>query len=72
MTPSLKYQWFIIPWLSPTLQGARAPRPETYENPINFIRPRFVQAIGVMAFAYVCHHNSFLIYASIKSTSVKR
>lgn len=25
-----------------------------------------------MAFAYVCHHNSFLIYHSLKNTSERR
>ncbi|EDQ88030.1 uncharacterized protein MONBRDRAFT_37692 [Monosiga brevicollis MX1] len=29
------------------------------------------KAIGVMAFAYVMHHNAFLIYASLKDTSMK-
>lgn len=46
--------------------------PEDRGDPLIFFRPRFVQAIGVMAFAYVCHHNSFLIYESLTDASEKR
>ena len=46
--------------------------PENRGDPVAFFHPRFVQAIGVMAFAYVCHHNSFLIYSSLQNTSERR
>nr|XP_006822117.1 PREDICTED: putative sodium-coupled neutral amino acid transporter 11-like [Saccoglossus kowalevskii] len=37
-----------------------------------FANIHFTQAIGVMAFAFVCHHNSFLIYDSLEEPTVKR
>lgn len=52
-------------------QQIEAP-PGRGENPYNFIAPNVAQALGIMAFAYVCHHNSFLIYESLENTSVKR
>jgi len=30
------------------------------------------QAIGVISFAFVCHHNSFLIYGSLKTPTIDR
>ena len=36
------------------------------------IEPNIVQAIGVMAFAYVCHHNIFLVYESLKNSTEAR
>ena len=41
-------------------------------NAANFAGTRFIQSIGVMAFAYVCHHNTFLIYASLKEATVEK
>jgi sodium-coupled neutral amino acid transporter 11 len=31
-----------------------------------------MQAIGVMAFAYVMHHNCFLVYTSIKDANLAK
>jgi sodium-coupled neutral amino acid transporter 11 len=36
------------------------------------VEPNLVQAIGVMAFAYVCHHNVFLVYESLQDANEKR
>lgn len=36
------------------------------------LSPNFIQALGVMAFAYVCHHNSFLVYESLADASPAR
>ncbi|XP_043930760.1 putative sodium-coupled neutral amino acid transporter 11 isoform X2 [Protopterus annectens] len=35
-----------------------------------FAQPNAIQAIGVVAFAFVCHHNSFLIYGSLRDPSL--
>ncbi|NXC44883.1 AVT2 protein, partial [Penelope pileata] len=35
-----------------------------------FAKPNAVQAIGVMSFAFICHHNSFLIYGSLKEPTL--
>ncbi|KAM0788841.1 hypothetical protein ACM66B_002926 [Microbotryomycetes sp. NB124-2] len=37
-----------------------------------FIRPGFFEAIGVMSFAFVCHHNSLLIYGSLRVPTIDR
>ncbi|XP_074653106.1 putative sodium-coupled neutral amino acid transporter 11 [Tubulanus polymorphus] len=36
-----------------------------------FAKPKFLQGVSIMAFAYLCHHNAFLIWDSlrIKTTS---
>merc|ERR550539_1524241 len=39
---------------------------------ISFIRIGFFQAIGTMSFAFVCHHNSFIVYNSLKNNSAAR
>lgn len=36
------------------------------------IRPGIFQAIGVISFAFVCHHNSLLIYGSLKTPTLDR
>nr|XP_034986815.1 putative sodium-coupled neutral amino acid transporter 11 isoform X2 [Zootoca vivipara] len=40
------------------------------ENPWVFAKPNAAQAIGVMSFAFICHHNSFLIYGSLKEPTL--
>uniref|UniRef100_A0AAY5KVX3 Putative sodium-coupled neutral amino acid transporter 11 n=1 Tax=Esox lucius TaxID=8010 RepID=A0AAY5KVX3_ESOLU len=35
-----------------------------------FARWNAIQAVGVMSFAFICHHNSFMIYASMKEPSL--
>ncbi|XP_066468226.1 putative sodium-coupled neutral amino acid transporter 11 isoform X2 [Tiliqua scincoides] len=35
-----------------------------------FAKPNAIQAIGVMSFAFICHHNSFLVYGSLKDPSL--
>ncbi|KAK4057963.1 hypothetical protein OIO90_001182 [Microbotryomycetes sp. JL221] len=37
-----------------------------------FIKPGFFEAIGVMSFAFVCHHNSLLIYGSLRVPTIDR
>lgn len=36
------------------------------------IQPGVFQAIGVISFAFVCHHNSLLIYGSMKTPTIDR
>uniref|UniRef100_A0ABM5EY27 Putative sodium-coupled neutral amino acid transporter 11 n=1 Tax=Pogona vitticeps TaxID=103695 RepID=A0ABM5EY27_9SAUR len=42
------------------------------ENPWVFAKPNAIQAIGVMSFAFICHHNSFLIYGSLKEPTLSK
>lgn len=36
------------------------------------ISPGFFEAVGVISFAYVCHHNSLLIYGSLRTPTLDR
>ncbi|XP_046903294.1 putative sodium-coupled neutral amino acid transporter 11 [Hypomesus transpacificus] len=40
------------------------------EDSWGFARWNAVQAVGVMSFAFICHHNSFLIYGSLEEPSL--
>ncbi|KAG1734746.1 amino acid transporter [Suillus paluster] len=53
------------PHVPSTLQGDPSKR-------LTVIQPGFVQAIGVISFAFVCHHNSLLIYGSLKTPTLDR
>ncbi|NWV33190.1 AVT2 protein, partial [Grantiella picta] len=41
------------------------------ENAWVFAKSNAMQAIGVMSFAFICNHNSFLIYGSLKEPTLK-
>jgi sodium-coupled neutral amino acid transporter 11 len=40
------------------------------EGSFRWFAPNFIQAIGVIAFSFVCHHNSFLIQGSLGTRSL--
>ncbi|KAM7407502.1 hypothetical protein PAMA_003296 [Pampus argenteus] len=40
------------------------------ENAWAFAKWNAVQAVGVMSFAFICHHNSFLIYVSLEQPTL--
>lgn len=54
-------------------QGPRVP-PETKGKLRGsiFINSGIFEAIGVISFAFVCHHNSLLIYGSLKKPTLDR
>ncbi|XP_047401484.1 putative sodium-coupled neutral amino acid transporter 11 isoform X2 [Sciurus carolinensis] len=37
-----------------------------------FAKPNAIQAIGVMSFAFICHHNCFLVYGSLEEATVAK
>ncbi|KAG0053716.1 hypothetical protein BGZ83_000526 [Gryganskiella cystojenkinii] len=39
---------------------------------LSFARPKLFQSIGVISFAFVCHHNSFLIFGSLQKPTMNR
>ncbi|OCT52163.1 Vacuolar amino acid transporter [Cladophialophora carrionii] len=41
-------------------------------NGLLFVNDGFFQAVGVISFAFVCHHNSLLIYGSLKTPTIDR
>lgn len=43
-----------------------------HPNAWRFINWDIIPSIGIMAFAFMCHHNTFLIYSSIQEASQKR
>ncbi|KAI5455453.1 hypothetical protein NCC49_000263 [Naganishia albida] len=53
------------PGVDPSLRGSD-------ENVFSVIQPRVFEAIGVISFAYVCHHNSLLIYGSLHTPTLDR
>ena len=53
------------PHVTPDLKGDP-------EKRFTIIQPGIVQAIGVISFAYVCHHNSLLIYGSLRTPTLDR
>ncbi|PPQ67311.1 hypothetical protein CVT25_005895 [Psilocybe cyanescens] len=42
------------------------------EGKFSIIEPGIFQAIGVISFAFVCHHNSLLIYGSLRTPTLDR
>ena len=53
------------PHVSPELKGDPSKR-------LTIIGPGVFQAIGVISFAFVCHHNSLLIYGSLQKPTIDR
>jgi solute carrier family 38 (sodium-coupled neutral amino acid transporter), member 11 len=53
------------PHVTPDLKGDPSKR-------FSIILPRVFQAIGVISFAFVCHHNSLLIYGSLRTPTLDR
>ncbi|XP_048808667.1 putative sodium-coupled neutral amino acid transporter 11 isoform X2 [Lagopus muta] len=47
-----------------------SPQVPKSENAWIFAKSNAIQAIGVMSFAFICHHNSFLIYGSLKEPTL--
>nr|XP_013815991.1 PREDICTED: putative sodium-coupled neutral amino acid transporter 11 isoform X2 [Apteryx mantelli mantelli] len=47
-----------------------SPQVPKSENAWIFAKSNAVQAIGVMSFAFICHHNSFLIYGSLEEPTL--
>ena len=45
---------------------------ETKPTKMSFLHPEVFQAIGVIAFAFVCHHNSFIIFESLRRPTLNR
>lgn len=47
---------------------------EYRNNPVtvefHFMKASFIRAIGVISFAFVCHHNSFLIFGSLRRPTI--
>ena len=53
------------PHVTPELKGDPAQR-------FTVLGPGVFQAIGVISFAFVCHHNSLLIYGSLRKPTLDR
>ncbi|XP_021121114.1 putative sodium-coupled neutral amino acid transporter 11 isoform X3 [Heterocephalus glaber] len=46
-------------------------KPKT-EDAWVFAKPNAIQAVGVMSFALICHHNCFLVYGSLEEPTVPK
>ncbi|PBP21746.1 transmembrane amino acid transporter [Diplocarpon rosae] len=55
-------------------QGLMVPKESrgTFSTPLLTINSGVFQAIGVISFAFVCHHNSLLIYGSLRTPTIDR
>ncbi|KAG0302219.1 hypothetical protein BGZ98_007677 [Dissophora globulifera] len=56
------------------IEGPRAPMEIRGDPDVvwTFARPKLFQSIGVISFAFVCHHNSFLIFGSLQKPTLNR
>ncbi|KAG0218998.1 hypothetical protein BGX31_011437 [Mortierella sp. GBA43] len=56
------------------IEGPRAPMEIRGDPKLawSFARPDLFQSIGVISFAFVCHHNSFLIFSSLQKPTINR
>ncbi|KAL7942089.1 transmembrane amino acid transporter domain-containing protein [Trichoderma barbatum] len=54
------------------VQGVLVPSADrgSFSTPLLIINGGIFQAIGVISFAFVCHHNSLLIYGSLKTPTI--
>ncbi|KAM0520701.1 hypothetical protein ACHAPE_003098 [Trichoderma viride] len=54
------------------VQGVLVPSADrgSFSTPLLTINSGIFQAIGVISFAFVCHHNSLLIYGSLKTPTI--
>ncbi|KAK1999997.1 transmembrane amino acid transporter [Colletotrichum falcatum] len=56
------------------VQGALTPKSErgSFSPALLTVNNGIFEAIGVISFAFVCHHNSLLIYGSLKTPTIDR
>ncbi|KAM6502281.1 Transmembrane amino acid transporter domain containing protein [Amanita muscaria] len=60
--------------ISVLIEGPRVPQ-ELKGDPskrFSILEPGIFQSIGVISFAYICHHNSLIIYASLRNPTLGR
>ncbi|KAG9340865.1 hypothetical protein JZ751_020058 [Albula glossodonta] len=58
--------YFSIRYISLVIRPILPPT----ENAWSFAHWNAIQAVGVMSFAFICHHNSFLIYGSLEEPTL--
>ncbi|GAN08377.1 transmembrane amino acid transporter family protein [Mucor ambiguus] len=73
-TSALALIAIIVIIVSVAVEGPRTPTDIRGSSDVmfNFINDEVFQAIAVISFAFVCHHNSFLIFGSLKQPSLNR
>ncbi|KAH6656756.1 putative amino acid transporter [Truncatella angustata] len=64
----------LIIMVTVIVQGALVPKEDrgSFSTPLLTVNGGIFQAIGVISFAFVCHHNSLLIYGSLKTPTIDR
>ena len=64
----------VIILITVLVQGILTPSADrgSFTPPLLTINTGIFQAIGVISFAFVCHHNSLLIYGSLKTPTIDR
>ena len=64
---ALFFIWFVMLVVGPSESGERRG-----DVSWDFINSGFLQAIGVISFAFVCHHNTFIIFSSLTLPTLDR
>lgn len=64
----------VIILVTVVVQGALTPAANrgSFSTPLLTINDGIFQAVGVISFAFVCQHNSLLIYGSLKTPTIDR
>ena len=60
----------VFIFIAMLVQGPAEYRNNPVEVEYAAFKPSFIRAIGVISFAFVCHHNSFLIFGSLRRPSI--
>ena len=74
-TSSLSFVCVIVIVFTVTIEGARISKYEDIsklEAQHFIINEQWFAGAGTMAFAFVCHHNSFVVFTSLKNPTQKR
>ncbi|KAI7908149.1 AAAP amino acid permease [Cokeromyces recurvatus] len=73
-TSALALIAILVIIISVAIEGPQMPKEikGSDELMFNFMNNEICQAIAVISFAFVCHHNSFLIFGSLKQPSLNR
>uniref|UniRef100_H0VLF7 Putative sodium-coupled neutral amino acid transporter 11 n=1 Tax=Cavia porcellus TaxID=10141 RepID=H0VLF7_CAVPO len=66
-----KVIFYILTFIKKISKSPKISIPKT-EDAWVFAKPNAIQAVGVMSFALICHHNCFLVYGSLEEPTVPK
>lgn len=71
-TSAIAISALIIIYIAMLIEGPQELPENRGKVELSFANSEFLQSIGVISFAFVCHHNSFLIFGSMKTPTLDR